>query len=297
STKPRSVLVGAYCRGQLLDTAGLERGETEAVLHPRSGAGGVCRITVFEELLTGHDQRQLKPVAERLVYRHPKERLDVSISADHRRYVPGQKAKESIPTTNESERLAPSLALVSVVDKSVVTLADEKTDRAMPTHFLLTTEVRRAEDLEYADFLVGPHPKAAVALDLLLGTQGWRRFAEQDPERFRDRLRKQTERLPGPERQREEEEGERRLVMTGQSAPQKADFDQEKIDRVLADCAEKSTALLAKHEGAARALAEPADDGEYRSALATLGRYHDALKRGREIALPVLAVLAVLLAL
>ena len=48
--------------------------------------------------------------------------------------------------------------MVAVVDRSVVTMADEKTSRAMPTHFLLTTEVRRAEDLEYADFLVGRHP-------------------------------------------------------------------------------------------------------------------------------------------
>ena len=35
-------------------------------------------------------------------------------------------------------------------------------------------------ELEHADFLLTNHPKAGVALDLLLGTQGWRRFAEQD---------------------------------------------------------------------------------------------------------------------
>src|SRR5262249_48748187 len=283
STKPRSVLVGAYCRGQLLDTAGLERGETEAVLHPRSGAGGVCRITVFEELLTGHDQRQLKPVAERLVYRHPKERLDVSISADHRRYVPGQKAKESIPTTNESERLAPSLALVSVVDKSVVTLADEKTDRAMPTHFLLTTEVRRAEDLEYADFLVGPHPKAAVALDLLLGTQGWRRFAEQDPEEVRRRLLKEAEPLPQAERLRQMEEAERLLVMTGQSTPQTTDFDRQKLERVLADFVKEEARLEAQHEAAVTTLSKAAEDEEYQAAVALLGRWNERWGQARQV--------------
>ena len=61
----------------------------------------------------------------------------------------------------------------------------------MPTHFLLTTEVRRPEDLEYADFLLGPQAKATEALDLLLGTQGWRRFAEQDPAKFRAEGRRQ----------------------------------------------------------------------------------------------------------
>ena len=71
-----------------------------------------------------------------------------------------------------------------MIDSRVNRLIDAKTLRAMPTHFLLTTEVRNPEDLENADVLLGDHPKAAAALDLLLGCQGWRRFAEQDPERF-----------------------------------------------------------------------------------------------------------------
>ena len=51
----------------------------------------------------------------------------------------------------------------------------------MPTHFLLAGEVKNPDDLEYADFLLTDHPKASEALDLVLGTQGWRRFAEQAP--------------------------------------------------------------------------------------------------------------------
>ena len=43
---------------------------------------------------------------------------------------------------------------------------------------------KKPEDLEHADFLLGDHPKAARALDNLLGTQGWRRFAEQNPAQF-----------------------------------------------------------------------------------------------------------------
>src|SRR5262249_6832959 len=65
---------------------------------------------------------------------------------------------------------------ISVVDKSVLTLADEKTARSLPTHFLLTSAVKKSDDLEYADFLLGPHPKASEALDLLLGVHGWRHF-------------------------------------------------------------------------------------------------------------------------
>src|SRR5262249_41268680 len=78
----------------------------------------------------------------------------------------------------------PTIALISVVDLSILKLADEKTARTMPAHFYVTTEIQKPEDLEYADFLVSDHAKAAVALDLLLGTQGWRRFAEQQPADF-----------------------------------------------------------------------------------------------------------------
>ena len=108
--------------------------------------------------------------------------------------------------------------MLAVVDKSVLTLADEKTHRAMPTHFLLTSEVRRPEDLEYADFLLGPQAKAPEALDLLLGVQGWRRFAEQDPVKFR-------------EKDGDKEEADRLLVMTGQS-PRKTDLAREEIKKI-----------------------------------------------------------------
>src|SRR5712692_9342530 len=87
----------------------------------------------------------------------------------------------------------------------------------MPTHYYLTTEVRRPEDLEYADVLVGAHPKSAAALDLLLGTQGWRRFAEQNPGKFR---------------QQSKEDADRLLVTIGQSSQKSVDLAQHEIERL-----------------------------------------------------------------
>ena len=203
-------MVGLYCRGRLLQSVRLKKGETEAVLNPEAGAGGVCRVTVFEET-TGPagsrerpQTRELKPVAERLIYRRPAEQLTVHLHPDRSSYVPGQRATLAVDAENEKGEPAPAVVMLAVVDKSVLTLADEKTYRSMPTHFLLTSEVRRAEDLEYADFLLGPQDKAKDALDLLLGVQGWRRFAEQDPAKFR-------------EKNIDKEEAERLLVMSGQS--------------------------------------------------------------------------------
>ena len=93
-------------------------------------------------------------------------------------YVPREQVKLHLQTLTEDEEPAPAVMMIAVVDKSVLTLADEKTARTLPTHFLLTSDVTKTEELEYADFLLGPHPKASQALDLLLGTHGWRRFAQ-----------------------------------------------------------------------------------------------------------------------
>src|SRR5439155_10007129 len=211
------LLVGAYCRGRLMDdqSVTVRKGEATTVdLHPAQEVGGVYRVTVFEEL---DGQQQLVPVAERLVYRKPAEQLLLTVKPDKKQYIPGERVKLSVSALNEKEEPAPAILLVGVVDKSVVTMADEKTFRSMPTHYFLTTEVRRPEDLEYADVLLGAHPKTASALDLLLGTQGWRRFAEQDPGKFKQQYKEDADRL---------------LVTSGQSSPMSVDLAQREAERL-----------------------------------------------------------------
>lgn len=183
----RNLLVGAYCRGRTVDQQPLrvESGKSAVLdLKTEPAVGGVYRITVFEERQSGA-ARKLVPLAERLIYRGSGQRLDVKLKTLREKYIPGEKAGLALETLDEKNQPVPSIVMAAVVDKNVLTLADEKTARAMPTHFLLTSEVRKPEDLEHADFLLADHPKAPQALDLLLGTQGWRRFAEQNPAQFK----------------------------------------------------------------------------------------------------------------
>jgi hypothetical protein len=180
----RTLLVGAYARGRLLDHHTVTVPANQSIdvdLKPPAGVGGVTRLTVFEEVTAGEggDKKQLVPRAERLIYRKPAADLRITVDADKGRYVPGEHVTLSLHARDEKNQAAAGIAMVGVVNRSVITMADEKTFRTMPTHFLLTSEVHRPEDLEHADVLLGSHPKAAVALDLLLGTQGWRRFVEQ----------------------------------------------------------------------------------------------------------------------
>ena len=188
--EPRELLVGAYCRGRMLDHKFVQAGAdqaTEVTLKPQAAIGGVYRVTVFEKL-TVAGNLVYRPLAERLIYRKNAAKVEVLVEADKPGYQPGDAVSLSLRAVNEKKEFVPAFAMIAVVDQSVLKLADEKTARTMPTHFLLTTEVRNPEDLENADVLLGTHPKAALALDLLLGSQGWRRFAEQDPELFQRRL-------------------------------------------------------------------------------------------------------------
>src|SRR5262249_13054791 len=91
-TKSRQMLVGAYCRGRMLDHQRVqtEAGKTVAVeLKPESDLGGVVRVTVFEEDAGPGNRKNLAPRAERLVYRRSTHKLDFQIQADKSRYSPG----------------------------------------------------------------------------------------------------------------------------------------------------------------------------------------------------------------
>jgi uncharacterized protein YfaS (alpha-2-macroglobulin family) len=304
--RDRSLVVGAYCRGRLLAHQPIEikKGESKTVdLLPDTGSGGVVRVTVFERLKDANNQNLL-PLAERLVYRTPKDHLNLEIKADHPSYVPGDRVKVSVKSTDAQHQTAPAIVMVAVVDKSVLKLADEKTYRSMPAHVLLTSEVRRPEDLEHADFLLGQTPAAAQALDLLLGTQGWRRFAEQDPGKF------QKERG---------EEAQRLLVLNGQFQMQSIGYAQQAIQEVEKSFQTDWTKLQTKMNQASQELAD-ARQGEklkaelrqlkeesdkttadYRTSTAALNEYRDFLSSAyfpaAKIVLVLLAVICVAVAI
>jgi len=138
-------------------------------------ASGVLRVTVYDEKNT--------PLAERLVYRHPKEALRISITPDQRAYVPGGKVTLNVKTTNSKGEPAGAVVGLTVTDDSVLEMIERREQAPrLPVMALLEPEV---EDLADAHvYLDSSNPKAALATDLLLGTQGWRRFSFMKHEEF-----------------------------------------------------------------------------------------------------------------
>jgi hypothetical protein len=292
----RALLVGGYCRGRMLDHQPVtvqKNDRAEVVLKPAASVGGVYRVTVFEKVPGPGVQHEFVPRAERLVYRKPLERLELALHADRKPYVPGDKATIHIAGVTEDDVPAPAILMVKVVDKSVLNLADEKTARSMPAHFYMTTEVRRGEDLEYADFLLTTHPRAKEALDLLLGTQGWRRFAEQDPEKFREKFHEEAARLLVGNGQYPRE---RPWVAEGQLAPETIAFERAAKQKVAEEIQQERAALAARLGEEQRQLNDEQNAPDYRAALAVVSGYRQTGETLRKIGVPLLGLALVVIA-
>jgi hypothetical protein len=189
----RAVVVGAYARGRPIATARvlLMPGKVTPVeLQPEAGSpGGVTRITVFEETESdGPGRVALKPVAERLMFRRPVGALVLTYSYEGSHkvpFAPGAPVNLTIYANKDGRETTGAILWAAVVNETVFGQTDDGTARGLPAHFYICGEVEKPDDLEYADFLLTNHPRAAESLDLVLGTQGWRRFAEQAPGVFR----------------------------------------------------------------------------------------------------------------
>jgi hypothetical protein len=131
---------------------------------------GVLTATVWGE--------QGQPLAERLIYRKPAKGLAIELRTDKARYVPGDQVKLTARTTRDGKPVSAVIGL-GVSDDAVLEMIEKREQApSLPVMVLLEPEVRELADAHV--YLDEKNPKAPLAVDLLLGTQGWRRFALMD---------------------------------------------------------------------------------------------------------------------
>ena len=234
------ILVQASCRGVSVGESKftIARGSTSLKLPIATNIGGVIRLTVSNTLTT-----PATPLVERLVFRqhdaqvrvrlversHARQSVGGAINdprSGERGYEasPGDPLRLTLQVTDEHDRPTPAVLGVAVVDDAALSL-DEHERPALRTHFLLTSEINKPEDLEHANFylpeslasgaasaprsdvertgehtggltpLRSPMASAAEAVDLLLGTQGWRRFVEKNSSEANPDFRQQVAKL------------------------------------------------------------------------------------------------------
>jgi uncharacterized protein YfaS (alpha-2-macroglobulin family) len=127
---------------------------------------GVAQITLF-------DSKEI-PRAERLVFVNKHKQLSLNIKTDKEKYLPREKVKMTITATDETGMRMPGNFSLTVSDDQLLSFADDKSSTIL-SHMLLESDVKGK--IEEPRFYFDPkQQKADRALDLLLMTQGWRRF-------------------------------------------------------------------------------------------------------------------------
>ncbi|MGB0767037.1 MAG: alpha-2-macroglobulin family protein [Phycisphaeraceae bacterium] len=136
---------------------------------------GILTVTLYN--LAG------EPFAERLIYREPKHRVNIEILPDSAQYTPGGEVQLTIKTTDQDGNPVSAVAGVTVTDDAVLEMIETREQApSLPAMVFLENEV---DDLADAHVYLDPtNEDAAEQLDLLLGTQGWRRFALVNLEDF-----------------------------------------------------------------------------------------------------------------
>lgn len=123
-------------------------------------------------------------VAERLVFINYQNGLKIELETDKEQYLPREKVNVSVTTKdNEGRPIASSLS-VSVVDEKILSYIDDKQHNLL-TWMFFGHELRGSihEPRFYFDEKEPPEKRLA-ALDLLLNTHGWRRYAQDEVNAF-----------------------------------------------------------------------------------------------------------------
>ncbi len=178
STYGEPVKITLAARDKQLATATVQPAPGEladVVLSPPDWAEGVLVATAWGP----HNI----PLAERLVFRHPLHRVQVSIDADQPRYTPAGKVHVTVKTTDEDGRPVAAVVGLAAADDSVLEMIETREQAPrLPVMVLLESDTRDLADAHV--YLDNENPNAPQAVDLLLGAQGWRRFAFVTPEEF-----------------------------------------------------------------------------------------------------------------
>ncbi|MCA9540547.1 MAG: hypothetical protein KC620_16720, partial [Myxococcales bacterium] len=172
-SEAREVVVLAVQNEQRLDAAAVAVPDgAPAIVYLQSGdaardrAMGIARVTVLDP--------DLNPLAERLVFRNRRRGLQVAIAPDQADYVPREQVALKVTTTDADGQPVPAELALSVVDDTVISFADDKKGH-MLSKLLLEPEI--PGEVEEPNFYFDlKEEKSALAMDLLMGTRGWRRF-------------------------------------------------------------------------------------------------------------------------
>ncbi|MGB1121818.1 MAG: carboxypeptidase-like regulatory domain-containing protein, partial [Saprospiraceae bacterium] len=131
---------------------------------------GMSRITVIDE--------KYNALAQRLVFLNQDKQLDISVKTDKELYLPRENVKAKITVKDHNGNPVQGNFVMSVADENLLKLADDKQCNIL-SQMLLQSDLKG--EIEEPNFyfekqLATDKIDRQKALDLLMMTQGWRRY-------------------------------------------------------------------------------------------------------------------------
>lgn len=167
-----SLTLLAQTRGQAIQAAKIPLAQRKGLvqLPKKQFPEGIAQLTLFDE--TG------QPVCERLVFIDHNDRINVSISSGKPTYRTREKVELTVTTTDAEGKPVPANLSLAAVDAQLA--PDLDSNRAtIVSHLLLSSDLTGY--VEQSAYYFNPkNADRAAKLDLLLMTQGWRRFVWAD---------------------------------------------------------------------------------------------------------------------
>jgi len=139
---------------------------------------GIVQLTLF-------DSKKIAR-AERLVFANQDKKLNIKVKTDKEKYLPREKVDMTLEVTDERGIPMPGNFSLAVVDDKLLTFADDKQGHIL-SHMLLESDLQGEIvepnfyfDNENDPKRLKPETNRGEALDHLLMTQGWRKFAWEE---------------------------------------------------------------------------------------------------------------------
>lgn len=172
SAAPQQVRLTGKMRGNLCCTAeGTLHGSLKVRIPLREfPMQGIAEFTLYDG--------SMRPVAERLVYVHPQKRLNIELHTDKDRYMTRDKGSVQIRVTDGDGHPVRAHLGLSLFDSAYL---NGSSPENMLSYCLLSTEIR-GNVHNPAYYFDERNKDRLLSLDLLLLTQGWRRYvwAQED---------------------------------------------------------------------------------------------------------------------
>lgn len=168
-TEKQDILATAVLREKLLARTAVATNPGAAAtiaLPVGKDAIGAVRLTLFDT--------ERRPLAERLVYRGLGAEMRVSVKADRASYSPREKVTLTVETKDAAGKPVAADVALAVVDDTVLKYADDKEGHILAQLYLLPE--MPGQTVREPNFYFSKDRRAPEAMDLLLGTQGHRRF-------------------------------------------------------------------------------------------------------------------------